>query len=199
MREAVTITAGSVIGVGLFTTGSNVVGTLGPAVILATLLALAVSIYPALLYAEMGAALPYAGGTYQFASLGLGRAAGMLAGWNFIISLVASDGGRSARFQLLLPNAFPRVWLRPADIRRGARLHCDRGLHCGQCFRREAHRKTAERLHVLLLGRRLHLVPYDDSECPPAVLCAGSGIPSRDNTSRILLRDLHDLVVLCWV
>ena len=63
MREAVTITAGSVIGVGLFTTGSNVVGTLGPAVILATLLALAVSIYPALLYAEMGAALPYAGGT----------------------------------------------------------------------------------------------------------------------------------------
>ena len=36
MREAVTITAGSVIGVGLFTTGSNVVGTLGPAVILAT-------------------------------------------------------------------------------------------------------------------------------------------------------------------
>lgn len=29
MREAVTITAGSVIGVGLFTTGSNVVGNLG--------------------------------------------------------------------------------------------------------------------------------------------------------------------------
>lgn len=70
MREAVTITAGSVIGVGLFTTGSNVVGNLGIEVIFATLLALLVSIYPALLYAEMGAALPYAGGTYQFASLG---------------------------------------------------------------------------------------------------------------------------------
>ena len=63
MREAVTITAGSVIGVGLFTTGSNVVGNLGIEVIFATLLALLVSIYPALLYAEMGAALPYAGGT----------------------------------------------------------------------------------------------------------------------------------------
>ena len=74
MREAVTITAGSVIGVGLFTTGSNVVGNLGIEVIFATLLALLVSIYPALLYAEMGAALPYAGGTYQFASLGLGKA-----------------------------------------------------------------------------------------------------------------------------
>ena len=33
MREAVTITAGSVIGVGLFTTGSNVVGNLGIEVI----------------------------------------------------------------------------------------------------------------------------------------------------------------------
>ena len=43
MREAVTITAGSVIGVGLFTTGSNVVGNLGIEVIFATLLALLVS------------------------------------------------------------------------------------------------------------------------------------------------------------
>ena len=98
MREAVTITAGSVIGVGLFTTGSNVVGNLGIAVIFATLLALLVSIYPALLYAEMGAALPYAGGTYQFASLGLGKAVGVLAGWNFIISLVAVTGGEALAF-----------------------------------------------------------------------------------------------------
>lgn len=96
--EAITITAGSVIGVGLFTTGSNVVGDLGSAVIWATLIALAVSVYPALLYAEMGSALPYAGGTYQFASLGLGRAAGMLAGWNFIISLVAVTGGEALAF-----------------------------------------------------------------------------------------------------
>ncbi len=96
--EAITITAGSVIGVGLFTVGSNVVGSLGSYVILATLVALLVSIYPALLYAEMGAALPYAGGTYQFASLGLGRAAGMLAGWNFIISLVAVTGGEALAF-----------------------------------------------------------------------------------------------------
>ncbi len=96
--EAITITAGSVIGVGLFTVGSNVVGTLGAAVILATLVALVISVYPAMLYAEMGAALPYAGGTYQFASLGLGRAAGMLAGWNFIISLVAVTGGEALAF-----------------------------------------------------------------------------------------------------
>ena len=40
MREAVTITVGTVVGVGLFTTGANVVGDLGPAVILATLVAM---------------------------------------------------------------------------------------------------------------------------------------------------------------
>ena len=92
LREAVTITAGSVIGVGLFTVGSNVVGSMGPAVILATIVALLISVYPALLYAEMGAMLPYAGGTYQFASLGIGRAAVVLAVWNLIISLVEVTG-----------------------------------------------------------------------------------------------------------
>ena len=106
MREAVTITAGSVIGVGLFTIGSNVVGTMGPSVIFATLVALLISIYPALLYAEMGAALPYAGGTYQFASLGIGRAAGVLAGWNFIISLVAVTGGEALAFSYYFKTLF---------------------------------------------------------------------------------------------
>lgn len=106
MREAVTVAAGSVIGVGLFTTGSNVVGDLGPFVIFATLLALAVSIYPALLYAEMGASLPYAGGTYQFASMGIGHWAGVLAGWNFIISLVAVNGGEALAFSYYFKTIF---------------------------------------------------------------------------------------------
>ena len=39
LREAITITAGTVIGVGLFTTGGNVVGEMGPFVVLATALA----------------------------------------------------------------------------------------------------------------------------------------------------------------
>lgn len=98
MREAVTITAGTVIGVGLFTVGANVVGLLGSRVLLATLAALAISIYPALLYAEMGAMLPYAGGTYQYAALGLGRPLGMLAGWNFIISMVSVASGEALAF-----------------------------------------------------------------------------------------------------
>lgn len=98
MREAVTITVGTVVGVGLFTTGANVVGMMGSAVIIATFVAMVISIYPALLYSEMGAALPYAGGTYKYASLGIGRPFGMLAGWNFIISLVAVTSGEALAF-----------------------------------------------------------------------------------------------------
>ncbi|MEC4271930.1 amino acid permease [Adlercreutzia sp. R25] len=106
LREAVTITVGTVIGVGLFTTGGNIVGLMGPSVIVATLVAMLVSIYPALLYAEMGAALPYAGGTYQYAGLGLGRPLGMLAGWNFIISLVAVTGGEALAFAYYFKTIF---------------------------------------------------------------------------------------------
>lgn len=98
MREAVTITVGTVVGVGLFTTGANVVGMMGSSVIIATFVAMLVSVYPALLYAEMGAALPYAGDTYKYASLGIGRPFGMLAGWNFIISLVAVTSGEALAF-----------------------------------------------------------------------------------------------------
>lgn len=109
LREAITITVGTVIGVGLFTTGGNIVGIMGPSVIVATLVAMLVSIYPALLYGEMGAALPYAGGTYQYAGLGLGRPFGMLAGWNFIISLVAVTGGEALAFAYYFKTIFLAV------------------------------------------------------------------------------------------
>ena len=95
MREAVTITV-----------GANVVGDMGPAVILATFVAMLISIYPALLYAEMGAALPYAGGTYKYASLGIGKPFGMLAGWNFIISLVAVTSGEALAFSFYFKTLF---------------------------------------------------------------------------------------------
>lgn len=102
VRETITITAGTVIGVGLFTVGANVVGIMGSSVILATLAAMAISIYPALLYAEMGASLPVAGGTYRYAALGLGRPFGMLAGWNFIISMVSVASGEALAFSFYL-------------------------------------------------------------------------------------------------
>ena len=106
MQEAVTITVGTVIGVGLFTTGSQIVGDMGSMVILATFLAMLISIYPAWLYGEMGASLPFAGGTYKYAQLGLSRSAGVLAGWNFIASLVAVTSGEALAFAFYFKTLF---------------------------------------------------------------------------------------------
>lgn len=106
LREAITITAGTVIGVGLFTTGGNIVGEMGSGVIFATFIAMLISVYPALLYGEMGAALPYAGGTYRYASLGLGRPFGFLAGWNFIISLISVTAGEALAFSYYFKTMF---------------------------------------------------------------------------------------------
>ena len=44
MKEAVTITVGNVIGVGLFTTGSQIVGDMGASVVLATFLAMVIQL-----------------------------------------------------------------------------------------------------------------------------------------------------------
>ena len=46
--------------------------------------------------------LPYAGGTYQYASLGLGRPFGVLAGWNFVISMVSVVSGEALAFAFYL-------------------------------------------------------------------------------------------------
>ncbi len=106
LRETVTITVGTVIGVGLFTVGASVVGTLGAAVLLATLVACLISIYPSLMYAEMSAALPLSGGTYQYAKYGLGKPFGMLAGWNFIISMVSVASGEALAFSFYIRTLF---------------------------------------------------------------------------------------------
>lgn len=106
MREAVTITVGTVVGVGIFTIGAQIVGIMGSSVILATIIAMIISIYPARLYAEMGAALPYAGGTYKYAMLGISRSAGVLAGWNFIISLIAVTSGEALAFSFYVKTVF---------------------------------------------------------------------------------------------
>ena len=79
---------------------------MGASVVFATFIAMLVSVYPALLYAEMGAALPYAGGTYRYASLGLGRPFGFLAGWSFVISLVAVTSGEALAFSYYFKTVF---------------------------------------------------------------------------------------------
>lgn len=86
------------MGVGLFTCGSSQIGLVGSWIIGFTFIALLISIWPCLIYGEMAAALPCAGGTYNYAKRGLNRLWANLAGWHYIVSVVAIGAGETLAF-----------------------------------------------------------------------------------------------------
>lgn len=98
LKESISMTIGTVVGVGLFTCGSAQIGKVGSWIIVLTFVALLISIWPCLLYGEMSAALPCAGGTYNYAKRGLNRVWANLAGWHYIVSVVAIGAGETLAF-----------------------------------------------------------------------------------------------------
>ena len=98
LKEAISMTIGTVVGVGLFTCGSAQIGLVGSWIIVFTFLALVISIWPCLIYGEMSAALPCAGGTYNFAKRGLNRLWANMSGWHYIVSVVAIGAGETLAF-----------------------------------------------------------------------------------------------------
>lgn len=98
LKEAISMTIGTVVGVGLFTCGSAQIGLVGSWIIGFTFVALLISIWPCLIYGEMSAALPCAGGTYNYAKRGLNRIWANLAGWHYIVSVVAIGAGETLAF-----------------------------------------------------------------------------------------------------
>lgn len=98
LKESISMTIGTVVGVGLFTCGSAQIGHVGSWIIVITFLSLLISIWPCLIYGEMSAALPCAGGTYNYAKRGLNRVWANLAGWHYIISVVGIGAGETLAF-----------------------------------------------------------------------------------------------------
>ena len=98
LKEAITITCGTVIGVGIFTVGSGTVGTMGSAVILCTLVAMLICIMPVMMYAEMGSAMPYTGGTYQYAKNAINKPVASIAAWQYLVAIIAGVAGESLAF-----------------------------------------------------------------------------------------------------
>lgn len=98
LKESISMTIGTVVGVGLFTCGSAQIGHVGSWIIVITFLALLISVWPCLIYGEMSAALPCAGGTYNYAKRGLNRVWANLAGWHYIISVVGIGAGETLAF-----------------------------------------------------------------------------------------------------
>jgi APA family basic amino acid/polyamine antiporter len=98
LSECITITAGAVIGVGLFTVGSATVGTVGSSVIIATIIAFLLVLYPSAIYGELGAALPLAGGTYAFAKRGINYPTAVFCSWHYTIAQIGIGGAEALAF-----------------------------------------------------------------------------------------------------
>lgn len=75
------IGVGAMIGAGIFVLTGEAAGTAGPALILAFALNGIVTIFTAMVYAELGSAIPEAGGGYLWVKEGLPGANAFLAGW----------------------------------------------------------------------------------------------------------------------
>ena len=121
LKESISMTIGTVVGVGLFTCGSSQIGLVGSWIIGFTFVALLISIWPCLIYGEMSAALPEAGGTYNFAKRGLNRVWANMAGWHYIVSVVAIGAGETLAFSnyftiLLQALGLDISWLDPRII-----------------------------------------------------------------------------------
>lgn len=79
--DIIMIGIAGMIGAGIFALTGIATGIAGPAVILAFLLNGIVATFTGLAYAELGSAIPEAGGSYLWVKEGIGNHFGFLAGW----------------------------------------------------------------------------------------------------------------------
>jgi basic amino acid/polyamine antiporter, APA family len=120
---ATSVVAGTMIGGGIFVVPSIMLRQLGaPLLVLVVyVLAGALSLFGALGYAELGAALPEAGGEYVYMHRAYGPAMGFLYGWTqFVVAKSGSIATIAAGFFLYLAYFFPALkevlWEAPLQI-----------------------------------------------------------------------------------
>lgn len=109
---AVSVVAGTMIGTAIFVVPSVMLSYVGtPAMVLVVwIFAGILSLFGALGYAELGGALPQAGGEYVYLSRAYGPVMGFMYGWTqFIVAKSASIAAISTGFVLYLAYFFPRL------------------------------------------------------------------------------------------
>ena len=87
---AVLMGLGSILGTGIFVSVGIAAGVAGAAVVVAIAIAAVVAICNGLSSAQLAAAHPVSGGTYEYGYRYLGRPLGLVAGWTFLLAKSAS-------------------------------------------------------------------------------------------------------------
>jgi len=109
---ATSVVAGTMIGTAIFVVPGTMLHQVGtPAMVLAVFVAAGVlSLFGALSYAELGAAMPEAGGEFVYMRRAYGPLFGFLYGWTqFIIAKTASIAAIATGFVIYLAYFFPRL------------------------------------------------------------------------------------------
>ncbi len=113
LRDAVGIGFGAIVGAGIFVISGVAAGVGGPAFLVGLLIAGAVASANALSSAQLAAAYPRSGGTYEYGYRVLRPWAGFAAGWMFLVSKITAAGavalGLAGYLDPLLPAVQPRI------------------------------------------------------------------------------------------
>ena len=92
---------GSILGTGVFVSLAIAAGITGPSVILAIVLAAGLALCNALSSAQLAAAHPISGGTYEYGYKYLSPRLGFTAGWLFLCAKTASAATAALGFAVI--------------------------------------------------------------------------------------------------
>ena len=116
LLAAVGVGLGAIIGAGIFVVTGVAAGVAGPAFLVGLLLAGIVATFNALSSAQLAAAYPQSGGTYEYGYQVLHPWLGFAAGWMFLASKLAAGGTVALGFAGYLSTLIPGIPERPFAI-----------------------------------------------------------------------------------
>lgn len=116
LLDAVSVGLGAIIGAGIFVLIGVAAGIAGSGVILAVVLSGVSAAFTALSFCELGAALPRAGGPYEFGHTLISPFAGFMMGWLWVSGNIVLGATASLGFGSYLSSAFPEIPVKTAAL-----------------------------------------------------------------------------------
>jgi APA family basic amino acid/polyamine antiporter len=116
LLDATAINIGAIVGAGIFVVTGIVAGLAGSALLVSLVLAAIVALFTALSFAELSAALPKEGGSYEFAYQLVSPLAGFTAGWMWLISNTFVGSALAIGFSQYLATLLPGISTKPTAI-----------------------------------------------------------------------------------
>jgi APA family basic amino acid/polyamine antiporter len=106
LLDAVSIGLGAIIGAGIFVLIGIASGMAGPAVFFSTIISGVSATFTALSFAALGAAMPRAGGVYEYGHELISHSFGFILGWTWIFGNIVMGATASLGFGYYLSSAF---------------------------------------------------------------------------------------------